>query len=100
MKIHFNIEYRTRWGEDLRVQLWAVDKRGQKMAVMELPLATQDGKMWDGEMVLEEQLKGKEGIEYKYAMYRDLCAERQMAPNSRRLTTVLVCLYGMYGCGV
>ncbi len=56
MKIHFNIEYRTRWGEDLRVQLWVVDKRGQKTAVMELPLATQDGKMWDGEMVLEEQL--------------------------------------------
>ena len=45
MKIHFNIEYRTRWGEDLRVQLWVVDKHGQKKAVDELPLGTQDGSM-------------------------------------------------------
>ncbi len=84
MRIHFNIEYRTRWGEDLRVQLWTVYKRGQKTAVMELPLATQDGKMWDGEMVLEEQLKGKEGIEYKYAMYRDgklVWTEWEVAPH-------------------
>ena len=71
MRIHFNIEYRTRWGEDLRVQLWMVDKRGQKTAVKELPLSTQDGKMWDGEMMLEEQQKRMHGIEYKYAMYRD-----------------------------
>lgn len=66
------------------MQLWVVDKRGQRKAVEELPLGTQDGKMWDGEMVLEEQLKGKEGIEYKYAMYRDgklVWTEWEVAPH-------------------
>ena len=84
MRIHFNIEYRTRWGEDLRVQLWMVDKRGQKTAVKELPLSTQDGKMWDGEMMLEEQQKRMHGIEYKYAMYRDgklVWTEWEVAPH-------------------
>ena len=84
IKIHFNIEYRTRWGEDLRVQLWVVDKRGQRKAVEELPLGTQDGKMWDGEMELALQPKGNEGIEYKYAMYRDgklVWTEWEVAPH-------------------
>ena len=90
MKIHFNIEYRTRWGEDLRVQLWVVDKHGQKRAVEEVPLETQDGKMWDGEIedpLLLPLLKGRdgmEGIEYKYAMYRDgklVWTEWEVAPH-------------------
>ena len=82
MKIHFNIEYRTRWGEDLRVQLWGVDKHGQKKAVDELPLGTQDGKMWDGDMTLE--ISSEVGIEYKYAMYRDgklVWTEWEVAPH-------------------
>ncbi len=85
MKIHFNIEYRTRWGEDLRVQLWLVDKHGQKRVVDELPLGTQDGKMWDGDMTLEISSPIKEvGFEYKYAMYRDgklVWTEWEVAPH-------------------
>ncbi len=84
IKIHFNIEYRTRWGEDLRVQLWVIDKHGQKKAMEELPLGTADGKMWDGEMEVPFQAKGNEGIEYKYAMYRDgklVWTEWEVAPH-------------------
>ena len=84
IKIHFNIEYRTRWGEDLRVQLWVIDKHGQKKAMEELPLGTEDGKMWDGEMEVPFQAKGNEGIEYKYAMYRDgklVWTEWEVAPH-------------------
>ncbi len=84
IKFHFNIEYRTRWGEDLRVQLWVVDKHGQKKAMEELPLRTEDGKMWDGVMEMSLQTKGNEGIEYKYAMYRDgklVWTEWEVAPH-------------------
>lgn len=88
MKIQFNIEYRTRWGEELRVQVWVVEKRGKKVAMEELPLNTQEGKIWEGEMTIDPlqfpQLKGCNGIEYKYAMYRDgklVWTEWEVAPH-------------------
>src|SRR5574344_188872 len=105
MKIFFNIEYRTRWGEDLRVQLWRVDTQGKKHEMEELPLQTQDGNTWKGEMEMEamqtvhaydhERKDGFEyrkegfeyrrgGFEYKYAMYRDgklVWTEWEVAPH-------------------
>ncbi|NLV52967.1 MAG: hypothetical protein GXY64_06850, partial [Bacteroidales bacterium] len=98
MKIFFNIEYRTRWGEDLRVQLWRVDTQGKKHEMEELPLQTQDGNTWKGEMEMEamqtvhaydhERKEGFEyrrgGFEYKYAMYRDgklVWTEWEVAPH-------------------
>src|SRR5574344_284907 len=72
MKIFFNIEYRTRWGEDLRVQLWRVDTQGKKHEMEELPLQTQDGNTWKGEMEMEAMQtvhaydhERKDGFEYR-----------------------------------
>ena len=47
-------------------------------------MGTADGKMWDGEMEVPFQAKGNEGIEYKYAMYRDgklVWTEWEVAPH-------------------
>ena len=82
MKIRFNIEYHTQWGEDLRVQLCKIDHNGLRKAVKECQLETYDGKMWEGEVTLQSQ--GIEGIEYKYAMYRNnalVWTEWEVAPH-------------------
>ena len=82
MKIRFNIEYHTQWGEDLRVQLCKIEKSGLRKAVKECQLETYDGKMWEGEVTLQSQ--GIEGIEYKYAMYRNnalVWTEWEVAPH-------------------
>ena len=82
MKVRFSIEYNTQWGEDLRVQLCKVDKGGQKRPVKEYRLDTYDGKLWEGEITLQNT--STEGIEYKYAMYRDnqlVWTEWEVAPH-------------------
>lgn len=82
MKIRFNIDYVTKWGEDIRVQLSKVTKDGQKKPLKECPLETYDGRLWEGEITF--QATGITGIEYKYAMYRDgelIWTEWEVAPH-------------------
>ncbi len=82
MKIRFNIEYITKWGEDIRVQLLKLTKDGQKKPMKECPLETYDGRIWEGEITF--QTSGVEGIEYKYAMYKDgelVWTEWEVAPH-------------------
>ena len=82
MKICFNIEYHTKWGEDIRVLLEKIDKNGRKADVEEYHLATHDGWVWEVEIeFLSTDIKG---IEYKYAMYRDgllVWTEWEVAPH-------------------
>ena len=82
MKIRFNIEYRTNWGEDIRVQLNKITKDGQRKPVKECPLETYDGNLWEDEITLQNT--GIVGVEYCYAMYRDdelVWTEWQIAPH-------------------
>ena len=87
MNIRFEIEYRTQWGEELRVQVWAVGKTGQKTAVDELLLSTKEGVMWTGELELDLQQPPKGDVvelEYQYAMWRDgelVWTEWEVAPH-------------------
>ena len=87
MNIQFQIEYRTQWGEELRVQLWTVSKGDTKQAVDELTLSTSDGLMWTGDMHLDIQqpLQGDTvAIEYQYAMWREgslVWTEWEVAPH-------------------
>lgn len=67
MKIRFNIDYHTQWGEELRVQVTKISADGQKKASKEYKLDTYDGNVWEGEIILQNT--GVSGIEYKYAMY-------------------------------
>ncbi len=82
MKIRFNIDYGTQWGEDIRVQLTKVAKDGQKKQMKECPLDTYDGHLWEGEVTFQNT--GVAGIEYKYAMYRNgelIWTEWEVAPH-------------------
>ena len=53
MKIRFNIDYRTQWGEDIRVQLVKIAKGGQRKAMKECQLETYDGRLWEGEITFQ-----------------------------------------------
>lgn len=82
MRIGFSIEYHTQWGEELRVQVCKIGKGGQRKAMKEWKLSTCDGKMWEGEITLQHQ-EG-DGIEYKYAVYRNdalVWTEWEVAPH-------------------
>ena len=82
MKIRFNIEYVTQWGEELRVQLTKIAKDGQTKAMKEIQLDTFDGKTWEGETTFQNT--GAAGIEYKYAMYNQgelVWTEWEVAPH-------------------
>ena len=82
MKIHFYIEYRTQWGEELRLRWAYLMKDGSRQAVTEQQMGTADGCMWEG--YLEIPAGGAVGIEYLYAMYRDgrlVWTEWEVAPH-------------------
>jgi len=59
MNFHFSIEYKTQWGEELRVALL-----GQEYA-----LSTTDGVVWTADVVLHN-LEEHDCLEYRYALYR------------------------------
>ena len=89
MKIRFNIDYHTQWGEDIRVQLTKLDKSGQRKDVKECRLETYDGRLWEGEITFQSH--GVDAIEYKYAMYRDdelVWTEWEVAPHRVKLDGV------------
>ncbi|MDE5999668.1 MAG: 4-alpha-glucanotransferase [Bacteroidaceae bacterium] len=82
MRIGFSIEYHTQWGEELRVQVCKIGKGGRRGGMKEWELVTCDGKMWEGEITFPGQ--GVDGIEYKYAMYRNgalVWTEWEVAPH-------------------
>ena len=60
MKIIFSIEYRTRWGEDLRVHMAGADGN-----ISIVPLQTKDGVRWKGETFVSKQGK----LSYYYCVY-------------------------------
>jgi len=69
MKIHFSIEYYTKWGEDIRLRCSLVMKDGSRQPMEECLLTTADGRLWEAELELDQ--KDAVGMEYLYAMYRD-----------------------------
>lgn len=69
MRIRFNIEYRTEWGEEIHIILSKIDAKGQVKPLRECQLETFDGRLWESEMNF--QRTGAAGIEYKYALYRN-----------------------------
>ena len=82
MKIYFNIEYRTQWGEDIRVLLTKKGKNGKQSEEEEHRLGTSDGVTWETE--IEFPSDGLSGVEYKYAMHRDgelVWTEWEVAPH-------------------
>ncbi len=68
MTLIFNIEYRTSWGEEVRV-LGSIPELGNNEAGQRLALHTVDGIHWTAEVDI--QIPGNGSIRYSYHIYRD-----------------------------
>ena len=68
MILSFNIEYRTSWGEEIRV-LGSVPELGSNMPGQAVPMHTVDGIHWTAEV--EIRLPETKEIHYSYHVYRD-----------------------------
>lgn len=68
MTLSFNIEYRTNWGEEVRV-LGSIPELGDNRPADALPLHTVDGIHWNAEVDIRVPKNG--AVEYCYHIYRD-----------------------------
>ena len=68
MILSFNIEYRTSWGEEIRV-LGSVPELGSNMPGQAVPMHTVDGIHWTAEVKIG--LPETKEIHYSYHVYRD-----------------------------
>lgn len=68
MTLIFNIEYRTSWGEEVRV-LGSIPELGNNQPNKATPLHTVDGIHWTAEVDI--QIPGNGSVEYSYHIYRD-----------------------------
>ncbi len=66
MKLQFSVNYRTAWGEAVKVELTLTNRKGKRTWRL-CPLDTQDGHTWSGEVVLTE--KDTVSFVYRYAVY-------------------------------
>ena len=74
MVLHFSLQYRTEWGQDVRVQVNLKRKRGASLSRV-FPLHTDDGLTWHGEAVVSE--KDITHFTYRYAVYEGELIYRQ-----------------------
>ena len=63
MKLLVNIEYITSWGQNVCVEVRAQRRRGADF-VSVCPLSTMDGRIWSGDVVLNE--RDAEFFTYRY----------------------------------
>ena len=80
--LKFNIEYYTKWGEDLRVQIRYRMKDGYLSDMEEIKLNTDEGRFWYG--YKDVQNGEAVGVQYLYAMYKDdvlVWTEWEIAPH-------------------
>ena len=68
MIVTFHIEYRTSWGEEVRI-LGSVPELGKNNPEQAVALTTVDGIHWSNEISI--QLPAEGVVEYSYHIYRD-----------------------------
>lgn len=68
MTLIFNIEYRTSWGEEVKV-LGSIPELGNNQPDKATPLHTVDGIHWTAEVDIQIPCNGN--VEYSYHIYRD-----------------------------
>lgn len=80
MNAHFSIEYKTQWGEELRIII----------AGEEHPLATFDGVLWEADVPIDTGRLASDRLTYHYALYREgqlVWEEWQRAPHFLQVKT-------------
>lgn len=65
MKLIFRIQYRTIWGENLRVLI-----ENENGTVQEVPLSTANGNDWQGEYIISDN-EHWVSVNYRYAIYQN-----------------------------
>src|SRR5574344_1493514 len=68
MKLHFRLEYHTKWGEDMRLTLLATDGKGL-VSEQICQMSTKDGDIWTVEVMLNDPTI--QYFEYWYAVYEN-----------------------------
>ena len=68
MTLSFNIEYRTNWGEEVRVS-GSIPELGNEHPDQALPLQTVDGIHWTAEVGIALPENGF--VQYSYYIFRD-----------------------------
>ena len=79
MTLHFSIEYRTEWGQNVEVELCFLSADG-KTAYQRIPLETEDGLLWKGVCTLKA--KGKQ---FRYTYKVRSCSAGDIAPSGGSL---------------
>ena len=74
MKLSFNLSYKTVWGQSLHAVLYRA-QAGANERKINVPLSTQDGKNWSGEILL--LLKQPLELAYHYEVRCDGKAVRR-----------------------
>lgn len=80
MNAHFSVEYRTQWGEELRI---VIDGR-------EYPLSTFDGIQWETDLKIDPKALASGRLTYHYALYREgtlVWEEWRLAPHFLQVRT-------------
>ena len=80
MNVHFSVEYKTQWGEELRIVI----------AGREYPLSTFDGVQWEADLHFDAQALTADRLLYHYALYRAgelVWGEWQRAPHFLQVKT-------------
>ena len=67
MILSFNIEYRTNWGEEVRISVSSPES-GNREINQEIPLHTIDGIHWTADI---EVLQSQESLRYSYSIWKD-----------------------------
>ena len=86
MIVSFHIEYRTNWGEEVRV-LGSISELGNNISEKAIPLYTVDGINWIAEVEINLP-PSQNNFEYNYHIYKDgqsIRSEWQIMP--RKLFT-------------
>ena len=99
MTLSFNIEYRTNWGEEIRV-LGSVPELGENRPEGAIPLSTVDGIHWTAEIEIRMPENGS--VQYGYHVYREgksVRAEWNSLPRVLHVSgAVAEKVYNLYDC--
>ena len=80
MNAHFSVEYKTQWGEELRIIV-----AGQEHA-----MTTFDGSQWEADLAIDVSLAEGDRLSYHYALYREgklVWTEWLLAPHFLQVKT-------------
>ena len=87
MKLQFQLEYRTAWGEDVRVEILLKRRRGADVKQIH-QLNTQDGLWWSGEVVIHEKDPVTMSVQHNDYMQKNTDDLTEESPSNNHATKI------------